>query len=491
MRFTKMALVATCAVLGLLASIAIVPTEPIAATAGRLVLIQGFPTAATPGGDDIPAERRAEVEQAVREYVRDVGWYRPDPGPVLRNGNSAVPGRYSFYPMAGRLGRDIFHRNFVDLDPRPNSLQDFNCTTYTYDGHLGYDTTVRSFAEKDVGVPVYAALNGLVIRTDDGHYDENGGVGAPSTMANYVVIDHGNQQVAYYWHLKNGSVVVQAGDEVVAGQQIGQTASSGFSNWPHLHFETHVAGAVIEPSSGGCNPGESGWTDPIRVVSSLYLDDFGFRDSGMPGDPMKRLPWGMESTGHLTLKDPVAYFWFQVKSMPASAPWRAVFRRPNGSVAYEESGAFSTPFNRGSWWMFGFDVADMHEITGTWEMEFYLGGRKMGVFPVEVVQRRAQKVNRPPKPVKVRLWPKRPRAGEVLSCHVTADLLLDDPDYDVVIFRYEWTVNGEVVRKINSAAHSDVLRADALRRGDRVRCAVTPSDGVDSAPTKARGRRVK
>ena len=57
--------------------------------------------------------------------------------------------------------------------------------------------------------------------------------------------------------------------------------------------------------------------------------------------------------------------------------------------------------------------------------------------------------------------------------------MLDDPDYDLVQYRYEWTVGGESVRSVTSAALSDALPHHTGFDDDVVDCAVTPSDGVD------------
>ena len=62
-----------------------------------------------------------------------------------------------------------------------------------------------------------------------------------------VVIDHGNGEYSVYAHLKPGSVTVNAGDRVRAGQVIGQLGSSGNSTEPHLHFQL-----CDKPSSLSC-----------------------------------------------------------------------------------------------------------------------------------------------------------------------------------------------------------------------------------------------
>jgi hypothetical protein len=61
----------------------------------------------------------------------------------------------------------------------------------------------------------------------------------------------------------------------------------------------------------------------------------------------------------------------------------------------------------------------------------------------------------------------------------------EDPDYDIVRYRYRWTVGGKLIRAVQSAALSDVLRKGAAKAGQQVRCAVTPSDGRRFGPTAA------
>jgi hypothetical protein len=81
------------------------------------------------------------------------------------------------------------------------------------------------------------------------------------------------------------------------------------------------------------------------------------------------------------------------------------------------------------------------------------------------------------------LRPASPTAGDVVECVVSTSLVAEDPDYDIVRYRYRWTVDGRLVRAVQSAALSDVLRKGFVRPGKSVRCAVTPSDGRLSGPT--------
>ena len=60
--------------------------------------------------------------------------------------------------------------------------------------------------------------------------------GITAITGNYVMIDHGKNEYSLYAHLQPGSVTVQVGDQVKAGDVIGKLGSSGNSTEPHLHF---------------------------------------------------------------------------------------------------------------------------------------------------------------------------------------------------------------------------------------------------------------
>ena len=62
-----------------------------------------------------------------------------------------------------------------------------------------------------------------------------------------VEINHGNGFVTRYGHCKTLSV--KAGDIVKKGQIIGGVGSTGRSTGPHVHFEVHKHGRVVDPAS--------------------------------------------------------------------------------------------------------------------------------------------------------------------------------------------------------------------------------------------------
>lgn len=87
-------------------------------------------------------------------------------------------------------------------------------------GHQGHDVFAKC------GTPLVAAEGGTVL------YKE-----FQSRAGNYVVIDvSGADRDEAYMHLRTPAIV-EKGDDVVAGQQIGEVGDTGRADGCHLHFE--------------------------------------------------------------------------------------------------------------------------------------------------------------------------------------------------------------------------------------------------------------
>lgn len=399
---------------------------------------------------------------------------------------AGTPQPFTFYPMAGQLDGDVFNFFFVDLDPAPVTSIDFECGTNTRDTHGGIDTEIRSFDEQVIGVPVFAVLEGTVIFAQDGFPDMNVNGG---TDGNIIGIDHGGGHVSWYFHLKNGSVAVSVGENVVAGQQIGQVGSSGNSFSPHLHFEVTQDGVPYEPFAGPCREGESGWSMDQGLLNNhdSYLHDFAITTQDL--DKFPGFPFPMPRDGYVRQSDTHVRFWLRGFNLPVQSDWRVRFFRPDGTVALEAMWFF---FNdivfRTYWFPWEFEIArelpDMLTTPGTWRVVVNFAGTEMGDAPFEVVPADAETPNRPPHPIVVAFDPAQPESTDVTACLVESSNLIDDPDYDVLRYHYQWTVNGETVRDITSAARSDYLAVNTTQPGDLLECIVTPSDGeVDGQPS--------
>ena len=53
-----------------------------------------------------------------------------------------------------------------------------------------------------------------------------------------------------YTHLRQGSVPVRKGDQVLAGQSLGNIGLSGLTEFPHVHFGVKYYGADNDPFTG-------------------------------------------------------------------------------------------------------------------------------------------------------------------------------------------------------------------------------------------------
>jgi hypothetical protein len=58
-----------------------------------------------------------------------------------------------------------------------------------------------------------------------------------AVAGNCVIVDHGNKEFSVMMHMRQGSVVVKAGDHVKQGDVIGHLGNSGDSFGPHLHYQ--------------------------------------------------------------------------------------------------------------------------------------------------------------------------------------------------------------------------------------------------------------
>lgn len=114
----------------------------------------------------------------------------------------------------------------------------------------------RNRAFPAFGAPLHAVADATVVHAEDDqrdHLSRNSlpalvyfllieGVGrilggTRRIVGNHIVLDLGEGTYAVYAHVQRGSLAVRAGDEVVAGQRLGNCGNSGNSTEPHVHFQ--------------------------------------------------------------------------------------------------------------------------------------------------------------------------------------------------------------------------------------------------------------
>lgn len=95
--------------------------------------------------------------------------------------------------------------------------------------HEGMDFTAKT------GTPIYATGDGVVKSADN----------SLSGFGNHIEITHGYGYLTLYGHLSKYKV--RAGQRVKRGDVIGFVGSTGRSQAPHLHYEVHKNGKVVNP----------------------------------------------------------------------------------------------------------------------------------------------------------------------------------------------------------------------------------------------------
>ncbi|MDT9600501.1 M23 family metallopeptidase [Sphingosinicella rhizophila] len=109
----------------------------------------------------------------------------------------------------------------------------------SYDGPADRNSSYYCWDE-----PALAPADGVVTSVVSGIQDNVPGKIEPVSVAagNHVVIQHARSVHSLIAHLQSGSVLVQKGDEVKAGQRVGSCGNSGRSSEPHVHFHLQTTG---------------------------------------------------------------------------------------------------------------------------------------------------------------------------------------------------------------------------------------------------------
>ncbi len=120
----------------------------------------------------------------------------------------------SIMPTAGWVSSPYGNRN----DPFTGKLQ----------MHWGLDITTNT------GNPIVSTADGIVLKVVSDKY-----------LGNNVTISHGNGITTVYGHMSK--FAVRAGQKVKRGDVIGYIGMTGKAVGPHVHYEVHKDGKVVNP----------------------------------------------------------------------------------------------------------------------------------------------------------------------------------------------------------------------------------------------------
>jgi murein DD-endopeptidase MepM/ murein hydrolase activator NlpD len=150
---------------------------------------------------------------------------------------------FCFAQLPDRTVRDLKSGRYVDDTSYVYSLpyeagrsflfvQGANSKIMSHKGELAYDFKMKT------GTKVCAAREGIVI---DHRSDSREGGLKQENMSdgNYIVVQHPDGSRAIYWHLDYDAVIAKTGTTVKKGDVIGLSGNTGYSAFPHLHFQVY------------------------------------------------------------------------------------------------------------------------------------------------------------------------------------------------------------------------------------------------------------
>ncbi|MDG2200744.1 MAG: peptidoglycan DD-metalloendopeptidase family protein [Phycisphaerales bacterium] len=421
------------------------------------------------------AAAKKRILQSIREYSRRFG-------PFSESGTRGTFEPFPIFPVGARESVDLIMNNYVDLDSSEGGIQDWNCGSYTYDGSYVDNGLLKSFNHQLIGVPVFAVLDGTVTDIVDSEPDQNAEVSNAHT--NYIGIHHGEDRYTYYQSLKQDSAIVEVDQEVRAGEQIAMAASSGGGDWPGLAFSTWVPNEddgwdYLEPYTGDCNPGPSGWENQIDIPVDPVCRDFGISTTNLTDFYSNDIySWRPPTEGFITLDHDLLWMWTQSTDVGPFSTYQMEFYNPLGVLSHDTGTQwFNSTWNTYRYFhtYFAWDLDGLHTMPGTWTVNMIVNGEPYIDFSLEVLESGETLANRSPEPIIAGIGPLNATADDILTCSVYAQPV-DDLDWDLVRYQYIWSIGGQVVRNTISAGQADHLPRLEGCDGAVVQCLVFPSD---------------
>ncbi len=284
--------------------------------------------------------------------------------------------------------------NYVDLNPTlgPDEVnqyspsnRDYTCGNRTYDQKGGYQHQGTDFAlwpfnwsvMANEEVKVVAAAPGTIIYRQDGNDDQScGSFATASGTWNAVYVRHDDGSVAWYGHLKKGSVTPKStGQRVNEGDLLGYVGSSGRSSGPHLHFEVYDANnKLIDPFAGSCNPTtpDSWWKE-----QPVYKEKVLNRLSVHTTQPVTGVcPPSANATNEVVMAAPGQRFYFYAfgRELEPSDPILFDLYQPDGRLFTNYRGFGTTSYTTFFWYMY--TTLPANAVEGKWKLRVRFNGKE-------------------------------------------------------------------------------------------------------------------
>lgn len=173
---------------------------------------------------------------------------------------------------------------------------------YSHKGDFALDFRMKK------GSKVHAARDGIVFETV-GEFQKGGPKKKYLSKGNHIIIKHKDGTFASYWHLSYKGIFVKTGDTIQRGQLIGLSGNTGYSSWPHLHFDVYyfrygqqvTIPTKFETSKGikqlkvyrkYCKPKPNhGNTDKLQLPKNIDKIEYRFQDASVPPEYHRSYTW--------------------------------------------------------------------------------------------------------------------------------------------------------------------------------------------------------
>ena len=275
--------------------------------------------------------------------------------------------------------------NYIDENTAfPNQVRDYNCGNRSYDqssgyNHLGTDIFTWPFCWDKMNnnkVQVVAAAAGTILGKDDGNYDQNCAFCTSNCNWNAVYILHADGSVAWYGHMKSGTLTTKTvGQAVAEGEYLGVVGSSGNSTGPHLHLEVYTNTSytqLVDPWAGPCNAinGNTSWwanQQPYYVPTLSKV----MTGSAAPFITQCNNGEAMNQKINLTPGQVIYLSTYYRDQLPGDGAIHTLYM-PDGSVYLNWNSLFDTYYSASYWWYSRTLPANAQP--GTWRYEVVLNG---------------------------------------------------------------------------------------------------------------------
>lgn len=261
----------------------------------------------------------------------------------------------------------------------PNQLTDYNCGTRTYDtaagyNHQGVDIYTWPFSWKQMDnneAEIVAAAAGQIIAKGDGRFDRS--CNFNNNTWNAVYIMHADGSIAWYGHMKNGSLTSKTvGDMVEQGEFLGIIGSSGNSTGPHLHFEVYKDNSyteLIDPYTGSCNSlNTTSWWQSQRPYKNTNINA-ALTHSAPPVFPTCPQTEITNESDQFNVNQRV-YFAVYLRDQIAGSQLSLRIIRPDGSIFETWNSSLTQDYNSSYWYW----TNNNFTIEGEWKWQVsYMG----------------------------------------------------------------------------------------------------------------------